>query len=50
MLSMAYSAARDSQEGVMTKLLDELRDSSTKEAALAATALLVNCWQHSQQQ
>ena len=40
MLSMAYTAARDSQEGVLCKLLDELRDNATKEAALALTALL----------
>jgi hypothetical protein len=41
MLSMAYTAARDSQEGVLCKLLDELRDNATKEAALAVTALLL---------
>jgi hypothetical protein len=41
MLSMAYTAARDSQEGVLCKLLDELRDNATKEAALALTALLM---------
>lgn len=44
MLSMAYSAARDSQEGVTALLLQELVDSTTKETALAATALLLNCW------
>jgi hypothetical protein len=47
---MAYNAARDSQEGVLCKLVDELRDSSTKETGLALTALLLHCWREQQQQ
>jgi hypothetical protein len=50
MVSMAYNAARDSQEGVLCKLVDELRDSSTKETGLALTALLLHCWREQQQQ
>lgn len=45
MLSMAYTAARDSQEGVICKLVDELRDADTKEAALALTVMLTGCWE-----
>lgn len=44
MLNMAYAASRDSQEGVVCRLVDELRDTNTKEAALAVTAFVLNCW------
>lgn len=40
MMKMQYDAARDSQEGVAVKLIDELREQHLKETALAYTVLL----------
>lgn len=40
MLAMQYDAARDSQEGVAVKLLDELREQHLKEVATAYTVML----------
>jgi hypothetical protein len=40
MMKMQYDAARDSQEGVAVKLIDELREQHLKEAATAYTVML----------
>jgi hypothetical protein len=40
MMKMQYDAARDSQEGVAVKLIDELREQHLKEAALAYAVML----------
>uniref|UniRef100_A0A383VX35 Uncharacterized protein n=1 Tax=Tetradesmus obliquus TaxID=3088 RepID=A0A383VX35_TETOB len=40
MLAMQYDAARDSQEGVAVKLLDELREQHLKEVGTAYTVML----------
>jgi hypothetical protein len=40
MMKMQYDAARDSQEGVAVKLIDELREQHLKEAALAYAVMM----------
>jgi hypothetical protein len=40
MMKMQYDAARDSQEGVAVKLIDELREQHLKEAATAYAVML----------